>query len=243
MTRPSPYIAALHQYSVNRKTSLSLQPVGHKLLAPAFTYTCTGLLTCQFTVHSEKPKIGPFSKYCHSATVPTTSVIPGFLRFKARRIGWHPSAIPAARPVFLIRVLSCHRLTGDRPSIIAPGRIVPFGANSSATQVSCWRFPPSLLTSLSAGRSPRQVSLPDQAEFSLRLDALVRFVHRVGHTHGSDMELSRFLFRGDSGVIGHSPNESDYSGYTKMPLVPLLTGITIASPPAARIATLQALAC
>lgn len=148
-----------------------------------------------------------------------------------------------AKSLPIKRVLSTHRLTGVWPSITATGRVVPFDANSSATQVSCWRFPPSFRTSLSGSRSPRQVSLPDQAEFSLRLDALVRFVHRVGHTHGSDMELSRFLFRGDSGVIGHSPNESDYSGYTKMPLVPLLTGITIASPPAARIATLQALAC
>ena len=106
-----------------------------------------------------------FLVLCHSATVPTTSVIPGLLRFKARRIGWHPSGTPAAKPAPLKRVLSRHRLTGDRPSIIAPGRVVPFDANSSATQVSCWRFPPSPLTSLSAGRSPRQVSLPDQAEY------------------------------------------------------------------------------
>ena len=153
------------------------------------------MLTCQFTVHSEKPTIGPFSKYCHSATVPTSSVIPGFLRFKAGCIGWHPSGIAAAKPLFLKRVLSCHRLTGDRPSIIAPGRVVPFDANSSATQVSCWRFPPSFPSSLSGSRSPRQVSLPVQAEFSLRLDALARFVHRVGHTHGSDMEFSRYNIR------------------------------------------------
>ena len=128
MTRPSPYIAALHQYSVNRKTSLSLQPVGYKLLAPAFAYTCTGLLTCQFTVHSENPNSD--CSQCHSATVPTSSVIPGFLRFKAGCIGWHPSGIAAAKPLFLKRVLSCHRLTGDRPSIVATGRVVPFDACS-----------------------------------------------------------------------------------------------------------------
>ena len=48
---------ALQQYSVNRKTSLSLRPVDHKLLAPAFAYTCTGLATCKFTVRSEKRKV------------------------------------------------------------------------------------------------------------------------------------------------------------------------------------------
>lgn len=35
------------------KTSLSLRPVDHKLLAPAFAYTCTGLAACKFTVRSE----------------------------------------------------------------------------------------------------------------------------------------------------------------------------------------------
>ena len=194
MTRPSPYIAALHQYSVNRETSLSLQPVGHKLLAPAFACTCTGLVTCNAHRPFRKIKCLPLVELCHSATVPASSVIPGFIRFKARRIGWHPSAIPAARPGFLKRVLPCHRLTSGRSSIAAPGRAVPFDANSSATQVSCWRFPPPLLPSLSGCRSPRRVSPPDQAEFSLRLEALACFVHRVGHTHGSDMEFSSCCF-------------------------------------------------
>lgn len=48
---------SLQQYSVNRKTSLSLRPVDRKLLAPAFAYTCTGLTTCKFTVRSEKRKL------------------------------------------------------------------------------------------------------------------------------------------------------------------------------------------
>ena len=119
-------------------------------------------LPANFTVHSENSSVVFFLAIW--LLLPATSVIPGFLRFKARRIGWHPSVITAAKPLPLKRVLSHHRLTGDRPSIIAPGRVVPFDANSSATQVSCWRFPPPLLTSLSVGRSPRQVSLPDQAE-------------------------------------------------------------------------------
>lgn len=130
---------ALQQYSVNRKTSLSLRPVDHKLLAPAFACTCTGLTTRKFTVRSEK-KMADFRcrvqnsvVNCHSATGSASSVIPGFLRFKARRIGWHPSGITAANPLSLKRVLSCHRLTDNRPSIIAPGRVVPFDACSLAT--------------------------------------------------------------------------------------------------------------
>ena len=149
------------------------------------------MITCNSHRPFRKIKSLLLVELCHSATVPASSVIPGFLRFKARRIGWHPSAMSAAKPTFLMRVLPCRRLTFGRSSIVAPGRAVPFDAGSSATQVSCWRFPPSFPSSLSGSRSPRQVSLPVHAEFSLCLEALACFVHRVGHTHGSDMELSR----------------------------------------------------
>ena len=72
--------------------------------------------------------------HCHSATEPPSSVIPGFLRFKARRIGWHPFVISAARQI-PPRVLSHHRLTGEGPSVAASGRGAPFDADLSATRV------------------------------------------------------------------------------------------------------------
>ena len=104
-----------------------------------------------------------FSCNCHSATGSASSVIPGFLRFKARCIGWHPCVILAAKPI-PHRVLSVHRLTDVWPSIIASGRAVPFAANDSATRVCCWRFPPPLRTSLYASRSSRWVSSLIHAE-------------------------------------------------------------------------------
>lgn len=104
-----------------------------------------------------------FSCNCHSATGSASSVIPGFLRFKARCIGWHPCVISAAKPI-PHGVLSIQRLTDVWPSIIASGRAVPFAANDSATWVCCWRFPPPLRTSLSEGRFSRWVSSPVQAE-------------------------------------------------------------------------------
>ena len=112
---------------------------------------------------SKKASIRTQVLYCHSATVSASSVIPGFLRLKARRIGWHPCIISAAKPI-PHRVLSIHRLTDEWPSIVASGRAVPFAANDSATWVSCWRFPPPFRTSLSGSRSSRRVSSPVQAE-------------------------------------------------------------------------------
>ena len=71
---------------------------------------------------------------CLSATESPSSVIPGFLRFKARRIGWHPCVISAARRIPL-RVLPIYRLTGIWSSIVASGRGAPFDADLSATRV------------------------------------------------------------------------------------------------------------
>ena len=142
-------------------------------------------------------------------------------------------------------VLSCHRLTGDRPSIIAPGRVVPFDANSSATQVSCWRFPPSLLTSLSAGRSPRQVSLPDQAEFphasmrwrALSIELVIRMVQiwkslktngksyvmikekaRLGYHHLQDPEADHQT--GTGKILSVQIADSHINCYTKRKMSP-----------------------
>ena len=184
----SPYILALQQYSVNRKTGLSLQPVGHKLPAPAFAYTCTGWVACKFTDRSECWSETELSKNCHSATVPASSVIPGFLRLKARRIAWHPCVLPAATPV-LHRVLSVQRLTDVRPSVIAPGRAVPFAANDSATWVCCWRFPPPRGHHCQQADPPGGYPRRFELSVSPRLEALACFVHRVDHRHDSDMEF------------------------------------------------------
>ena len=65
---------------------MSLQPVGHKLPALVFTQACTGLITCKFTVHSLSNSGRPEGL---RLLLPATSVIPGFLRFTAKRIDWH----------------------------------------------------------------------------------------------------------------------------------------------------------
>ena len=101
MTRPSPYIAVFHQYSVNRKTSLSLRPVGRKLLAPACALACTGLITCKFTVHSDHHSVPlrmPFGYYYRPLPLYN-----GFLRLKAMCIlGFPPSCwLPHQHPLGL----------------------------------------------------------------------------------------------------------------------------------------------
>ena len=49
-SRPSPYFHNLHLYSANEEISLSLWPVGHKLLTPAF---------CHFSYGTDYPHSSP----------------------------------------------------------------------------------------------------------------------------------------------------------------------------------------
>ena len=127
MTRPSPYIAVFHQYSVNRKTSLSLRPVGRKLLAPACALACTGLITCKFTVHSDHHSVPlrmPFGYYYRPLPLYT-----GFLPAQGKAYYWHPSVVPIAKSASLRVILT------QWASIATPGRTVLFDANNSATHV------------------------------------------------------------------------------------------------------------
>ena len=104
MTRPSPYISVFHQYSVNRKTSLSLRPVGRKLLAPACALACTGLITCKFTVHSDhysSPLRMPFGYYYRPLPL-----YAGFLPSQGKAYYWHPSVVPIAKSAPLRVILT-----------------------------------------------------------------------------------------------------------------------------------------
>ena len=167
MARPSPYIirtSAIFSQQEDKSEPAARRP---QASCPSFRLYLYGIDYPQ--VHRPFRKNRQFfnslftNTNCHSATGSASSVIPGFLRFKARCIGWHPCVILAAKPI-PHRVLSVHRLTDAQPSIAASGRAVPFAANDSATRVCCWRFPPPLRTSLYASRSSRWVSSPVRAE-------------------------------------------------------------------------------
>ncbi len=195
---PSPYIAALHQYSVNRKTGLSPWPVGHELPAPVLPQACTGLITCNFTVHSDlRTQLAAIR-----LLLPATSVILGFLRFKAERIGGFPTGLPAAAPAPIGLFSHSERLllrpevpyflmrTTLRYMFVVDGFRLPWAHHCTQADLH------------------RQVSLRGKAEPSMHLEALACFVHRVGRRHDSNIIFSMFrqmgpviFFRSQESVI------------------------------------------
>jgi len=225
MTRPSPYIAVLHQYSVNRKTSLSLRPVDHKLLAPAFAYTCTGLITCNFTVRSEKMSCRNSDQKGSAIRlpIPDSSVIPEFLRFKARRIGWPPCRHPGCHTGTLSGLFS-HRerllLRPEGPYILMRTIL------RHATYVGGFRLPVS--HHFPTADLSRQVSLSVRAEIP----------RASKHWHALFIELAIGMVQiwncqvSFSGSTRYTPSFDGHSRNTKTPfrLLPLET--TFAVPPA-----------
>ena len=118
--------------------------------------------------------------------LPATSVILGFLRFKAERVVWLPSVISVSTPI-------PHRvILAQRASIAAPGRFEPFDANSLATHVIFGGFRLSLGIAAFGRFYSLQVFLQTATGSTVRLEALACFVHRVGDRSHSNIPLSKF---------------------------------------------------
>ena len=223
MTRPSPYIAVLHQYSVNRETSLSLQPVGRKLLAPAFAYTCTGLATCNFTGHSDQIKSLPPGREYRSATATgdfrytQISLLQGQARCLAfplscRSPNRHPPGLFSHRERLLLRP--------EGPYILMRTIL------RHATYVGGFRLPVS--HHFPTADLSRQVSLSVRAEIP----------RASKHWHALFIELAIGMVQiwncqvSFSGSTRYTPSFDGHSRNTKTPfrLLPLET--TFAVPPA-----------
>ena len=135
-------------------------------LAP---YSCTGLITRNFHRPFRLSVCSPWGAIW--LPIPASSVIVGFLRFKAERIVLALPGLTAA--AWLLSLQAFSRASGVYCCV---RKGCTFWCGPVCDTGFCWRFPPSREPSPASGRSHAGGILPAGAENAPRLEALACFV-------------------------------------------------------------------
>ena len=141
--------------------------------------TCTGVVTCKFTDHSEYAV-----RFAIRLLLLDASVILKFLWFKAKHIIGIPLSYRSPKRYPLRVIPHCGVYFCAR-------KIHTFWCEQFCDTCFCWRFPSSITSSLILCRSDSE-RYPYLRELKfMRLEVLVYFVHRVGHKYHSTIALSK----------------------------------------------------
>lgn len=158
-----------------------------ELLTLAFVRTWRDWLPTNFTIHSADCNILPLatftSYFCYIEISPFSrqDVLFGFPKY---RLDFHTC--------FLQDSLLIKGLPLTKPSIFTSKSSVLFTANNSAIYVFVGGFRLLIKHHYFIKDEHLQVSLQRPARITIHLEALVCFIHRVDHKHGSYIDLLRF---------------------------------------------------